>query len=124
MTTHLPRPTPTRRAVLSMLGLGVLGLAGCAASSGTDSTATSSGSSGTSSTGASAAGASAGRGTGVFAADVIHTVTAAAEASLFTGALATFKSSGTKEWIDVEVTLDGTTFQHVGMRLKGNSSLR
>lgn len=124
MTTHLPRPTPTRRAVLSMLGLGVLGLAGCAASSGTDSTATSPGSSGTSSTGASSAGASAGRGTGIFAADVIHTVTAAAAASVFTGALATFKSSGTKEWIDVEVTLDGTTFQHVGMRLKGNSSLR
>ena len=108
MTTHLPRPTPTRRAVLSMLGLGVLGLAGCAAGSGTDSTATSTGSSGTSSTGASSAGASAGRGTGIFAADGIHSVTAAAAASVFTGALANCKSSGPQEWADIQGTLDRT----------------
>ena len=35
----------------------------------------------------------------------------------------TFVDSGDKEWIEATVTIDGTTFERVGLRLKGNSSL-
>jgi spore coat protein CotH len=33
-------------------------------------------------------------------------------------------STGDKEWISATVTIDGTTFENAGLRLKGNSSLR
>ncbi len=36
----------------------------------------------------------------------------------------TYQDSGEKEWIEATVTIDGTTFERVGLRLKGNSSLR
>ena len=37
--------------------------------------------------------------------------------------LATYTESGDKDWISATVTIDGTTLQNVGLRLKGNSSL-
>ncbi len=37
--------------------------------------------------------------------------------------LATYTESGDKDWISATVTVDGTTLQNVGLRLKGNSSL-
>jgi spore coat protein CotH len=36
----------------------------------------------------------------------------------------TYSSTGDKEWISATVTIDGTTFENAGLRLKGNSSLR
>lgn len=38
--------------------------------------------------------------------------------------IATFRSTGEKEWISATVTIDGETFEDVGLRLKGNSSLQ
>ena len=35
----------------------------------------------------------------------------------------TFQDDGTKEYLDATITIDGTTIEHVGIRLKGNSSL-
>ena len=35
----------------------------------------------------------------------------------------TYVDSGDKEWIEATVTIDGETYEQVGMRLKGNSSL-
>src|SRR5688500_16066293 len=35
----------------------------------------------------------------------------------------TFQDDGTKDYIDATITIDGTTIEHVGIRLKGNSSL-
>ena len=35
----------------------------------------------------------------------------------------TFATTGEKEWIVATITIDGTTFENVGVRLKGNSSL-
>jgi spore coat protein CotH len=35
----------------------------------------------------------------------------------------TFSDTGEKDWIHADVTINGTTFQDAGMRLKGNSSL-
>ncbi len=36
----------------------------------------------------------------------------------------TYLESGEKDWIEATVTIDGTTLTQVGLRLKGNSSLR
>ena len=38
--------------------------------------------------------------------------------------LATYAQTGDKDWISATVTIDGTTLENVGLRLKGNSSLR
>jgi len=38
--------------------------------------------------------------------------------------LAEFADTGDKSWIEAEVTINGTTYERVGLRLKGNSSLR
>ena len=37
--------------------------------------------------------------------------------------LATYQSTGEKDWATATVTIDGQTFEEVGIRLKGNSSL-
>ena len=37
--------------------------------------------------------------------------------------IATFRSSGDKDWITATITIDGVTLKNVGLRLKGNSSL-
>lgn len=38
--------------------------------------------------------------------------------------LASYNESETKEWIQASITIDGQAFEKVGLRLKGNSSLR
>ena len=38
--------------------------------------------------------------------------------------IATFVASGDKEWISATVTVDGTVFENVGIKLKGNSTLQ
>jgi spore coat protein CotH len=38
--------------------------------------------------------------------------------------LSTFTSTGDKKWIEATVVIDGQTFTNVGLKLKGNSSLR
>ncbi|MDJ0767557.1 MAG: CotH kinase family protein [Ilumatobacter sp.] len=38
--------------------------------------------------------------------------------------IATYESTGEKDWIEATVTIDGVTYDEVGLRLKGNSSLR
>ena len=42
----------------------------------------------------------------------------------FASMLETYSATSEKEWIEATVTIDGTTFEQVGLRLKGNSSLR
>ena len=42
----------------------------------------------------------------------------------FAQALSTYRSTGDKAWLEVAVTLDGTTYERCGVRLKGNSTLR
>ncbi len=37
--------------------------------------------------------------------------------------IASYLATGEKDWMEVTVTIDGTTYENVGMRLKGNSSL-
>ncbi len=72
---------------------------------------------------ASAASATA-SGTGLFTADQIHEVVLDLDDATFRQALSTYQESGEKTWVEVAVTLDGTTYERCGLRLKGNSTLR
>ena len=63
-------------------------------------------------------------GTGLFTADRLHEVVLDVGEAQFRTALSTFQESGEKTWLEVAVTLDGTTYERAGVRLKGNSTLR
>ncbi len=81
--------------------------------------------SGTSDAGGTASAVSAGSsGTGLFTADRLHEVVLDVDDAAFRTALSTFQESGEKTWLEVTVTLDGTTYERAGLRLKGNSTLR
>jgi spore coat protein CotH len=69
-------------------------------------------------------GADAGDGTGIFDSSVVHTVELAFDDAEYDVMIATFQETGEKEWITATVTIDGEVLEDVGLRLKGNSSLR
>lgn len=60
----------------------------------------------------------------LFDPDVLHTVSIDIPADTLTDILQTYADSGDKKWAKATVTIDGTTFTDVGIKLKGNSSLR
>lgn len=60
----------------------------------------------------------------VFDANTIHTFAVTYDETAYKEMLAAYKDSGVKEWLEASVTIDGKTFEKVGLRLKGNSSLR
>ncbi len=55
---------------------------------------------------------------------VVHDISIDVSDEALTEALETYASTGEKIWIEATVTIDGTTFEAVGLKLKGNSSLR
>ncbi|MBK8470598.1 MAG: CotH kinase family protein [Actinomycetales bacterium] len=119
--------TVSRRRLLSLAALGGLTLVGCTAAAGTGGTS----SSGASSTGSSAdvTGAhtsvtDADTGAGFLAADRVHTVAVSSGGDSLAAAIAAYTSTGDKQWAEVTVSIDGSTYERAGMRLKGNSSLR
>ncbi|UYQ78715.1 CotH kinase family protein [Glutamicibacter sp. JL.03c] len=59
-----------------------------------------------------------------FNADSVHEISVTAEPDDITAALKAYAADGTKDWISADITIDGTTFKNVGMKLKGNSTLR
>ncbi|HEU5242215.1 MAG TPA: CotH kinase family protein [Ornithinibacter sp.] len=61
---------------------------------------------------------------GLFGADRVHEVVLAIDDAAFAQAVATYRDTGDKAWLEVDVTLDGTTYERCGVRLKGNSTLR
>ena len=63
-------------------------------------------------------------GTGLFDSSTVHSVAISYDQADFDAMIATFQSSGEKEWITATVTIDGTTFDNVGIKLKGNSTLQ
>lgn len=60
----------------------------------------------------------------VFDASVLHSIEVTVDQAAYDDMIATYQDSGTKDWIEATVTVDGQTFEKVGMKLKGNSSLR
>ncbi|QYJ03348.1 CotH kinase family protein [Nocardioides panacisoli] len=62
--------------------------------------------------------------TSVWDASSVHEVALTVDEDEFAAMVATYADSGEKEWVSADVTIDGQTFSNVGIRLKGNSSLR
>ncbi|MBG6084952.1 CotH kinase family protein [Zhihengliuella flava] len=54
----------------------------------------------------------------------VHEVSVEADQEQLDAALDAYAADGSKEWVEATVTIDGTVYENVGLRLKGNSSLR
>ncbi|MBN8883281.1 MAG: hypothetical protein J0H73_13320, partial [Salana multivorans] len=91
-------------------------LGGCAAGQQTGQTEAASASSAS-----SAAAAAAGT---VWDASSVHTIEVEIDPDVLAGLLATYEDSSAKDWASATVTIDGQTFENVGIKLKGNSSLQ
>ena len=59
----------------------------------------------------------------LFDSSVVHDIDITFDQTEYDAMIATFQSSGAKEWITGTITIDGVTLRDVGLRLKGNSSL-
>ena len=59
----------------------------------------------------------------VFDASVLHEISITFDQADYDAMIAAYQDTGDKEWIEATVTIDGETFEQVGIRLKGNSSL-
>jgi spore coat protein CotH len=79
--------------------------------------------SGTSSSG-SAASAALAAADGFWDSSAVHDIALDVDESALTEAIETYLDSGEKVWVTATVTIDGETFTNVGLKLKGNSSLR
>lgn len=66
---------------------------------------------------------SSGAGSWLFDNSVVHEISASFSQEDYEAMIQTYRSSDTKDWIEATVTIDGATYQNVGIRLKGNSSL-
>lgn len=61
--------------------------------------------------------------TDLFDKSLVHDIEVSFDQAEYDAMIATFRQTGDKDWIEATVTIDGDTFEQVGMRLKGNSSL-
>ncbi len=59
----------------------------------------------------------------LFDSSVVHAISVNFDTDAYDEIISAYVSTGDKDWMEVTVTVDGTTFESVGMRLKGNSSL-
>ncbi|MEV8253656.1 CotH kinase family protein [Rhodoglobus sp. NPDC076762] len=59
-----------------------------------------------------------------FDAAVVHSIEIDVDSAAVDAMLQTYLDSGDKEWVEATVVVDGTTYEQVGIKLKGNSSLR
>ena len=55
---------------------------------------------------------------------LVHTISVQFSDEDYQAMLAAYADSGDKDWISATVTIDGSTLENVGLRLKGNSSLQ
>jgi len=62
--------------------------------------------------------------TGLFDSSQVHTVDVQVDEADVAAMISEYRTSGEKTWIPGTVTIDGTELSDVGLRLKGNSSLR
>ncbi len=131
-TAHIPptRNAPTRRfrSTLAMTTAGLLLFTGCTASSeaaSVDTTADSVDAVGLAADTDVSVASSTNETTDVdlFDSSVVHTISVDFDQAEYDAMIETFTSTGDKDWISATVAIDGTTYENVGLRLKGNSSL-
>ena len=73
---------------------------------------------------ASAAAETASAATGLFDDSTLHVISISFDSGDYAAMIDVYRASGEKEWIEATVAIDGETYERVGIRLKGNSSLR
>lgn len=110
-------------AVLSSSALAAaLALTGCGAGAASDAPATSSAAAGA---GVEASGTGTTRAeTTLFADGASHEVSIEWDEAANADMIAAYEADGSKEWIQADITIDGTLVSDIGVRLKGNSTLR
>jgi spore coat protein CotH len=113
MTPRLPRRRTAIVATVTVLALGG-GTAAALNSGDAGRTATS---------GVSTAAVDVPAGTGTWDSDTLHEISVEVDDAAVAAMVDSYQATGDKEWIEATVTIDGTTFEQVGLRLKGNSSL-
>ena len=59
----------------------------------------------------------------LFDSTVVHDISVEFDADDYDALIEELADTGEKTWMEATVTIDGTTFENAGMRLKGNSSL-
>lgn len=108
----------TRRRTAIAATVTVLALGG-----GTVFALSSDGAEGASTSGVSTAAAEVADGTGIWDADALHDISVEVEEEAVAAMIDSYQETGDKDWIEATVRIDGRTFEQVGLRLKGNSSL-
>lgn len=68
--------------------------------------------------------ASASTETSFYDSSAVHSISVTVDEAEYDAMLQTYADSGDKEWISATVVIDGVTYENVGLKLKGNSSLR
>lgn len=90
----------------------LLGVAGCAAAEGDSSNGS-----------AAASAQPAADSARIFDATRLHTLDIAMSDADFAATQAAYAADQTKKWVEASVTIDGTTYERCGVRLKGNSTI-
>ena len=60
----------------------------------------------------------------IFDSSYVHQVSLSFDEADYEAMVEEYRETGEKEWMSATVTIDGVTYENVGIRLKGNSSLR
>lgn len=129
MSTDLSRTSTRTRTVrrFTALAVGSVLAFGSLAACSSDDSASATSVTGTESTGtwgdSSVRSASDVEGT-VWDSTSVHTISVEVDEEELAAMIATYSAEDSKEWLTATVTIDGETFEDVGLRLKGNSSLR
>lgn len=111
------------RATLAMGTAGLLLVTGCSAGSDAASTESVSADAASLATTEDDEATTASGDLDLFDSSTVHTISVDFDQADYDAMIETFTTTGEKDWISATVTLDGTTYEDVGMRLKGNSSL-
>lgn len=114
--------TPRGRRRLAVVSLSSALLLGAAACGSTASSGTSEAPGSDASVSAELASQSAA--SGFWDSSAVHDIDVTFEDEAYDEMVTAYMSTGDKGWISASVTIDGTTYEEVGLRLKGNSSLR
>ncbi|MBT2534881.1 CotH kinase family protein [Arthrobacter sp. ISL-69] len=118
-----------RTVLSSSLVAFTLALTGCGAGAATDPSGTATAAASAGSGAAAESGAEAGAGTPtaettLFADGASHEVGIEWDEAAYADMIAAYEADGSKEWIQADITIDGTLVSGIGVRLKGNSTLR
>lgn len=59
-----------------------------------------------------------------FTTDKVHSISISYDEKEYKKIIEAYQKDGSKKWLSADVTIDGTTFKNVGLKLKGNSTVK